>query len=126
LGAQTKRPQVLVYDLMEGLTDEEEDLIFETKPKLFLIGTIIFSKETVLLLNVGVLEIRSTKESNLEQGTSNQLIVEVMSSTMRLEEFCVRLKVSLEDKVYPKTYYHHSQYDIQVDETPINIQVHNL
>ncbi len=33
LGAKTKRPQILVYyDLMEGLIDEKEDLIFETKP----------------------------------------------------------------------------------------------
>jgi hypothetical protein len=32
----------------------------------------------------------------------------------------------LEDKVYLETYYHHSQYDIQVDETPTKIQVHNL
>jgi hypothetical protein len=39
LGAKTRRPQVLVcYDLMEGLINEEEDLIFETKPKLFSIG----------------------------------------------------------------------------------------
>ncbi len=31
LGAKTKRPQVLIYyDMMEGLTYEEEDLIFET------------------------------------------------------------------------------------------------
>jgi hypothetical protein len=31
LGAKTKRPQVLIYyDMMEGLTNEEEDLIFET------------------------------------------------------------------------------------------------
>jgi hypothetical protein len=42
LGVETKRPQVLVYcDLMEGLTDEKEDLIFEIEPKLFTIGTII-------------------------------------------------------------------------------------
>jgi hypothetical protein len=31
LGAKTRRPQVLIcYDLLEGLIDEEEDLIFET------------------------------------------------------------------------------------------------
>jgi hypothetical protein len=43
LGAKTKRPQVLIcYDLMERLIDEEEDFIFETKPELFSIGTIIF------------------------------------------------------------------------------------
>jgi len=29
---------------MERLIDEEEDLIFETKPELFSIGTIILSK----------------------------------------------------------------------------------
>jgi hypothetical protein len=41
LGIETRRPQVLVcYDLMEGLINEEEYLIFETKPKLFSIGTI--------------------------------------------------------------------------------------
>jgi hypothetical protein len=50
LGVETKRPQVLIcYDLMEGLTYEEEDLIFETKLKLFSIGTINLSKETAIL-----------------------------------------------------------------------------
>jgi len=43
LGAKTKRPQVLVYyDLLEGLIDENEDLIFETKPELFSIGIIFY------------------------------------------------------------------------------------
>jgi hypothetical protein len=33
LGAETRRPQVFVcYNLMEGLTYEEDDLIFETEP----------------------------------------------------------------------------------------------
>ncbi len=44
---------------MERLIDEEEDLIFETEPELF--GTITLSKETISLLSVGVLEIRSTE-----------------------------------------------------------------
>jgi len=48
LGAKIKRPQMLVYyDLMEGLTDEEEDLIFETKPELFSINTIIILDEII-------------------------------------------------------------------------------
>jgi hypothetical protein len=42
---------------------------------------------------------------------------------MKLKDFCVKLEVSLEDKVYLKTYY---QDDIQVDETPTKIQVQNL
>ncbi len=72
LGVETIWPQALVcYDLMERLIDEEEDLIFETKPKLFSIGIITLSKETISLLNVGVSKIRSTKESNPKQGISN-------------------------------------------------------
>jgi hypothetical protein len=43
---------------MEHLTNEEEDMIFETKPKLFSIGTSTISNEIVLLLNVGVSKIK--------------------------------------------------------------------
>jgi hypothetical protein len=67
LGVETRRPQVLVpYDLMEGLIDEEEDLIFKTKLELFSIGTIILTKKMVSLLNVGVSKIRSTNEFDPE------------------------------------------------------------
>ncbi len=45
---------------------------------------------------------------------------------VKSEESCVRPKVSLEDKVYPETYYHHSQDDIRVDETLTKIQVQHL
>jgi hypothetical protein len=40
-----------------------------------------------------------------------------MPSTMKTKDFCLKPKVSLEYKVYPKTYYHHNHDDIQVDET---------
>ncbi len=61
MGAKTKRPQVLVYyDWVERVIDEEEDLIFEIEPELF--GTITLSKETISLLSVGVLEIRSIEK----------------------------------------------------------------
>jgi hypothetical protein len=39
---------------MEGLTYEEEDLIFETKPKLFSIGTITLLEKIVSLLSLGM------------------------------------------------------------------------
>ncbi len=45
---------------------------------------------------------------------------------MKSEYFCVKLEVSLEDMVYLKTYYIHSQDDIQVDETLAKIQIQNL
>ncbi len=54
---------------MEGLTDEKEDLTFEIEPNLFSIGTITLSVENISWLNVGVLEIRSTKESDAKQKT---------------------------------------------------------
>lgn len=105
---------------------EEEDLIFDTKPKLFSIGTIIISDETISLLSIGVLEIRISTESELEQGTSYQRTLKLMPSTIKPEDFYVKLKISLENKVYPETYYHHTQDDIEVDETPTKIHVQNL
>ncbi len=70
LVAKTRRPQVFVcYHLMEGLVDEEEDLIFETKPKLLSISTIILSEEIISLLSVGVLKIKSIEEFDLKQRT---------------------------------------------------------
>ncbi len=32
-------------------------------------------------------------------------------------KFNVKPEISFEDKVYPKTYYHHSQIDIEVGKT---------
>jgi hypothetical protein len=45
---------------------------------------------------------------------------------MKSEDFCVKREVSLENKVYLKTYYHHSHNDIKMDETLTKIQVQNL
>ncbi len=39
-----------------------------------------------------------------------------MPSTTKSKDLYVRLKISLEDKVYPETYYHQTQDDIEVDE----------
>ncbi len=47
-------------------------------------------------------------------------------STVKSKDFFIKPKVSLEDKVYLKTYYHHNQHDIQVNKTPTKIQVQNL
>jgi hypothetical protein len=97
---------------MERLTYEEEDLIFGTELELFSIGTITLSEETILLLTVGMLKLRSTKESYPKQGTLDQTTTKVLPSIMKSEDFCVKLEVSLEDQVYLETYYHHNQDDI--------------
>ncbi len=53
--------------MLEGLTNEEENLIFETKPELFSIGTITNSYEIISLLNIGRLKVN--EECDLEQQT---------------------------------------------------------
>jgi hypothetical protein len=118
LGAKTRQPQVLVYyDLLERLIDEEENLIFETKLGLFSIITITISDETISLLNIGMSEVKVSGKSGLKQETSHQGTIKVVISTTNTTKFHVRLEISLEDKVYLETYYHHSQADIEVDET---------
>jgi hypothetical protein len=124
LGVGTKRPQILVcYDLMERSTNEEEDLIFEIEQELFSIDTITFSKETISLLSVRVLKINSIEEFDPEQGIEDQTTTKEVPSIVRSKDFYVKPEVSLEDKVYLETYYHHSQDDIQVDETLAKIQI---
>ncbi len=103
--------------MMERLTDGEEDMTFETKPLFFSIGTITLLEEKNSLLNVGVLEIRSIEKFDPQQWISYETIAKVMPSIVKSKDFCVKPKVSLKDKVYPKTYYHHNHGDIQVDET---------
>ncbi len=84
MGAETRRPRVLIcYDLMQGLIDEEEDIIFETEPKLFSIGTITFLEEIVSLLSVRVSEIKSIEEYDSKQRTLNQTTTEVVPSIVK-------------------------------------------
>jgi hypothetical protein len=78
------------------------------------------------LMSVGMSKIKSIEESNIGQGTSDQKITKVVPSIIKLKDFYVKPNISLENKVYLETYYHHSQDDIQVDETPTKIQVQNL
>ncbi len=101
-------------------------MIFKTKAKLFSISTVTLSKEMVSLLSVGVLEIKGIEEFDPKQRISNQTVAKIVPSIVKSKGFCVRLSVSLENKVYLETYYHHCQDDIQVDETLAKIQVHSL
>ncbi len=71
-------------------------------------------------------EIRNVEEFDLEQGTNYQRVAEVVPLIVKLEDFYVTPKVSLENKVYLETYYHHSQDDIQMNKTLAKIQVQNL
>jgi hypothetical protein len=93
---------------------------------LFSIGTIIISNETISLLSISVSEVRTNGQSDPYQGIPIQRTIEVVPSTINIIEFHVKLKISLEEKVYLETYYHHSQTNMEMNETPTKIQVHNL
>jgi len=50
----------------------------------------------------------------------------VVPLTINTTKFHVKPEISLEDKVYPETYYHHNQANMEVDETPTKMQVQNF
>ncbi len=87
------------------------------------LAQLLSQKKMVSLLNVGVSKIRSTKKFDPKWGTSNQIATKMEPSTVKSKDFCIRLEVSLENKVYLETYYHHSHDDIQMDEKLAKIQV---
>ncbi len=60
---------------MEGLTNEEEDIICETKPKLLSISIIIILNETISLLSVRVIKIKINGEFEPKQGITYQGVV---------------------------------------------------
>ncbi len=47
----------------------------------------------------------------------------MVPSIIKPENFYVEPEISLKDKVYLETYYHHSQTNIEMDETLAKIQV---
>jgi hypothetical protein len=70
LGGEVRRPKVLLcYDYQDGITNEEEEIIFATKLKLFSIGTISLPK-TIQFVKTTNAEIMDTyvKTSILKQG----------------------------------------------------------
>jgi hypothetical protein len=59
LGSEVRRPKVLLcYDYHNGITDEEENIIFVTELTLFSIGTINLSKiiQSMKTIDVGIMD----------------------------------------------------------------------
>jgi hypothetical protein len=60
LGGEVRRPKMLLcYNYQNGITDEEKDIIFVIKPKMFSIGIIILLEvmEFVKTTNVEIMDI---------------------------------------------------------------------
>jgi hypothetical protein len=59
------------------------------------------------MLSIGVSEIRINEESEPQQRTLDQGVVDMVPSITKTTKFNVKLYISLEDKVYLETCYHH-------------------
>ncbi len=64
---------LLCYNYQNGIIDEEEDIIFATKLKLFSIRTIILPEtiQSMKTTNVGIMDI-NVKTSILKKGSKGQ------------------------------------------------------
>jgi len=85
---------LLCYDYQNGITDEEKNIIFATKPKLFSIGTINLLEKIQCMktTDVGIMDI-DVKTNISEQGS------EVLNTKKKIPSNIYELKVVLEDKV---------------------------
>jgi len=103
------------------IIDEEEDIIFVTKPKLF-------SIKTISLLEI----IQFMKTTNVEimdidvKTTISEHELEVQNTKKKTVGNKYEPKVTLEDKAYLETYYNHQLGSVAVDETPTKIKAHEL
>jgi hypothetical protein len=91
LGAPTKHLEVLVcYDFHFGIFDEEEDLIFAIKPKLFLIGTMVVL--TSIWLNQ-IIKLTTSTDLNLVEHV--YVLIELVSMLFVLFDIPIELVLVL-------------------------------
>ncbi len=112
---------LLCYNYLNGITNEEKDIIFATCPKLLSIGTISLPKtiQSVKTIDVELMDI--TGESNI-----SKLNFGVQNIEKKTTNNICGPGVALEDKVYLETYYNHQRGCIVVDETPSKIKTQEL
>ncbi len=117
LGINLKRPKVLLcFDYQNGITDEEEDLMFISEHDLFFIGTInlpLIFLETVVVNIIQTKITIETRDARTKPSCNFRSNAEIA--------FDKKHEDILKDKEYPKTYYHHTPRQMQVDETPMKV-----
>jgi hypothetical protein len=108
LGAQTKRPKVLVcYDFHSTILDEKEDVMFATKLDLFSIRTIEVSTHTKL-----VSKPIHTPNLNTTYPIPKQIVESVCVLIINLVIPLNTIKQHL-----PETFFHQKIGEMIVDET---------
>ncbi len=112
---------LLCYNYQNGITDEEKDIIFVIKPKMFSIGIIILLEvmEFVKTTNVEIMDI-DVKTNISAQGSQVQNIEKKILGN-RYEP-----QIALGDKVYRETYYRHQLGSATMDEILVKIKAEEL
>ncbi len=102
---------LLCYNYQNGITDEEEDIIFVIKLELFSIGTInlLETIQFVKTTDVGIMD-TDVKTIISKQG------IEVHNIKKKIHGNRYEPKVTLEDKVYLDTYYKHQPRNVVMDK----------
>ncbi len=112
MGGEVRKPKVLLcYNYQNGITDEEEDIIFVIKLELFSIGTInlLETIQFVKTTDVGIMD-TDVKTIISKQG------IEVHNIKKKIHGNRYEPKVTLEDKVYLDTYYKHQPRNVVMDK----------
>jgi hypothetical protein len=112
---------LLCYNYQNGLTNEEEDIIFATEPKLFSIGTINLLKTIQSMKTIDV----EIMDNNVKTNNS-EFKFGVQSTEKKITSNKYEPKVALKDKVYPDTYYNHQPWNVAMDEILGKIKAQEL
>ncbi len=96
-----KRPKFLLcFDDQNDITNEEEDMMFASELELFSIGTISLPLKTLEIVVDNIVQIEKTTNTKTKPFCNFRNSAETTLDKNN--------EVSLEDKVYLETYYHHT------------------
>jgi len=113
LESEIIRPKMLLcYNYHNGITNEEKNIIFATKPKLFSIGTISLPETIQFMKTTDVVIIDTNVKINISKHG-----YDVLNTKKRIPSNGYELEIALEDKVYQETYYRHQLENVVMDET---------
>jgi hypothetical protein len=121
-GSEIRRLKVsLCYDYRNGITNEEEVIIFIIEPKKNSIGIINLPKimQSMKTIDVKIMD-TNVKTNILEHG------FKVHNIKKKIVGNKYESKVTIEKKVYPKMYQSHQLRSVTMDETLEKIKAHEL
>ncbi len=92
--------------------------MFASEPKLFSIGTINLPLEILDTVVVNIIQIEKT--TKIVESITKPCCIFRCSTETTLD---MKLDVSIEDKMYSKTYYCHITGQVQINETLAKIRI---